>query len=261
MAIQLHLRAELAELARFRGGPVWQRKLREPSSLKDCLEAAGVPHTEVDLVLVDGWPADFGQLLRGGERVEAFPVPPAASEEGEPDPGVVPAPHLYPSHRLQPRPLVRVRFLCDRHLGKLARLLRMLGLDTIYAAEEGQADLAQRAVTEERAVLTCSRSLLVRREIACGRLIRSRVPDEQAVEVVRRFGLASRVQLFGRCSRCNGPLAEASVQEVGARVPPRTRAWLNRYRRCCTCGQVYWEGTHVARLQDRFAAVLAAAAN
>jgi uncharacterized protein with PIN domain len=261
MAIRMLLHADLADVVRLRGGPVWQRELREPASLKDCLEAAGIPHTEVDLVLVEGRPADFGHLLLGHESLEAFPVPPAASEEGMRDARVEPAPDLFPDRRLQPRPLARERFLCDRHLGKLARLLRMLGVDTAYAADESEADLARHAVAEERAVLTCSRSLLMRREIGWGRLIRSRVPDEQAVEVVRRFGLASRVRLFGRCSRCNGPLVEASLQEVGARVPPRTRAWLDRYYRCRSCGQIYWEGTHVARLRRRFAAILAAAAS
>lgn len=253
MAVTFRLHADLAELVRRGPASELVQPLGEPASVKDRLESLGIPHTEVDLLLVDGRPVDLAHLLRGSERVEAFPAPPAASEaERGPSP-----PHA--ARRLQPRPLARTRFLCDQHLGKLARLLRMLGLDTAYDRDAREPELARRAVAEDRAVLTCHRGLLMRRGVVCGRLIRSRRPDEQTAEVVRRFVLADRLRLFGRCSACNGLLAAAARDEVAALVPPRTRAWRDRYFRCTDCGRIYWEGTHVSRLRDRFAGILAAA--
>src|SRR6266849_4499289 len=44
-------------------------------SVKDAFEAIGVPHTEVDLVLVDGESVDFTKRLAGGERVAVYPNP------------------------------------------------------------------------------------------------------------------------------------------------------------------------------------------
>jgi uncharacterized protein with PIN domain len=253
VAVALHLHADLAELVRRGSARALALDLDEPAAVKDRLESLGIPHTEVDLLLVDGRPADLAHRLRGSELVEAYPVPPAAAEAGR---GPL-APHA--ARRLQPRPLARTRFLCDQHLGKLARLLRMLGLDTAYDRNAREPELARRAVVEDRAVLTCHRGLLMRREILCGRLIRSRRPDDQVAEVIRRFVLVERLRPFGRCSACNGLLAAADRDEVAALVPARTRAWLDRYFRCTDCGRIYWEGTHVSRLRNRFATIIEAA--
>ena len=38
-------------------------------SVKDTIQAMGVPHTAIDLILVDGQSVGFSHRLRGGERV------------------------------------------------------------------------------------------------------------------------------------------------------------------------------------------------
>lgn len=248
-----HLLGDLPSLAGKERGEMLARPLPGPASVKDCLEAAGIPHTEVDLLLVGGEPVSFSYLVHAGDAIEVHPVPPAsaASSDG--------ANLSFPDARLQNRPLAWDRFACDQHLGKLARLLRMLGFDTAYHCHWLEPEIAECAICEERAILTCSRALLKWRRIDRGRLIRSRQVDTQAVEVVRRFGLAGREELFGRCSVCNGELRAVAKESVAERIPPQTLAWRDNYHQCRQCQHLYWEGTHVARLKLRFAGILAAA--
>ncbi len=227
--------------------------LREPAPVKDPLEALGIPHTEVDLLLLAGAPVDLRRRLEGGETVEAHPPPAAGADR--PDPDAVPV--GFPDRRLLPRPLARRRLACDQHLGKLARLLRVLGFDVLWRDDWRENELAGAAVAEDRAVLTCNRNLLKRNEITCGRLVRSRRPDEQVREAVRRFGLPDPARRFARCSLCNATLRPATPAEVARGVPPRSRAWRDDFRACPGCGRIYWEGTHVARLRRRLEGILA----
>ena len=224
------------------------RRLREPASLKDALEGLGIPHTEVDLLLVAGRPVSFDYLVGPGDRIEVFPTPPAGT-------GELP----WPEDRLQPRPLSRSRFVCDQHLGKLARLLRIPGFDTLYERDWFESKIASTVAREDRAVLTCSRALLKRNRIGRGRLVRARRADAQAAEVLHHFGLTGEVQLFGHCSLCNGRLAAVPKADVRDRIPPLTWKWRDEYFLCRHCDQLYWEGTHVARLRDRISVILAAA--
>src|SRR5258708_11209613 len=89
-------------------------------SVKEAIESVGVPHTEVDLILVDGHSVGFDHLLRGGERVAVYPMFEALD--------------ITPLVRLRPRALRDPRFVADVHLGKLARHLRMAGFHTLWTA-------------------------------------------------------------------------------------------------------------------------------
>jgi uncharacterized protein with PIN domain len=225
--------------------------LKEPTSLKDALESLGIPHTEIDLILVAGEPVGFGYRVRDGDHVEVHDLPGAAEDEA----GRI----SWCGSRLQPRPLAHTQFICDAHLGRLARLLRLLGFDTAYRRDWTETALAATAARENRAILTCSRGLLMRKDVVRGRLIASQAIEEQAREVIGRFGLASRVHPFTRCSLCNGETHAVPKAEVLARIPLRTRAWCDAYSRCATCGQLYWEGTHVERLRERYERIVGVA--
>jgi len=224
------------------------REVPSPTSVKDAVEALGIPHTEIDLLLVDQQPVDFGYLVADGDRIEVHPVPEPEGKEP-----------LWAEARLQPRPLFSKSFICDQHLGKLARFLRLLGFDTTYHLSGTEEEIERLANAEERSVLTCNRSLLKRKSVTHGRLIRSRHPDLQAEEVVRRFRLADHIVLFDRCCVCNGELTAVTKASVLSRIPPRTRQWRDEYYCCRRCDHLYWEGTHVAALRQRIASILAAA--
>ena len=45
-----------------------------PASVKDMIEALGVPHTEVDIILVNDFPVDFGYLVQDGDSFSVYPV-------------------------------------------------------------------------------------------------------------------------------------------------------------------------------------------
>jgi len=211
-------------------------------AVKDAIEAIGVPHVEVDLVIANGRSVDFSYRLRDGDRIAVYPVFETLD--------------IAPLVRLQGRPLRNPSFITDVHLGKLTRLLRLLGFDTAHGPDLDDAGIVKRALSEGRIILTRDRELLKRRAITHGYWVRSSDPIEQAREVVRRFDLAGRVERFARCTKCNGSIVPVAKEEVRERIPPRTAAWLDEYYRCQGCGKIYWQGTHYPRLQGIIDSIL-----
>lgn len=205
-----------------------------PGAVKDVIESFGVPHTEVELILVNGESVGFDHLLAGGDRVSVYPVFEALD--------------VRPVIRLRPEPLRETRFLLDGHLGRLARYLRMLGFDTAYSREADDAGLARASAAERRILLTRDRGLLMRREVTHGYSVRSTDPEAQLREVVERFDLAASLRPFTRCLRCNGELRKAAKAEVAHRLPPRTRECYQEFLFCPACGGVYWSGPHHRRM-------------
>ncbi|MFD1814419.1 Mut7-C RNAse domain-containing protein [Rhodococcus gannanensis] len=208
-------------------------------SVKDRIESLGVPHTEVDLILVDGEPVGFDRLLRGGERVAVYPV-----FERFDLTGVSP---------LRPRPLRVPRFVADVHLGRLASLLRLLGFDCRYDNSSTDEALAAVSAAEARTVLTRDVGLLRRSAVTRGAFVHATDPRLQLREILDRFDLRGRVEPFTRCARCNGALTP--VDRAAVTVPDAVAARHTRFTRCDGCGQVYWPGSHVERLRRRLAEV------
>lgn len=215
-----------------------------PRSVKDVVESAGVPHPEIALLVVDGASVGFDHMIHGGERVAAYPpfhsIDIAATSLVAPPP---PAP----------------RFVCDVHLGRLTRRLRLLGFDTWYRRDTDDDELAAVAVGEARILLTRDRGLLMRRAITHGYCPRSDDADVQAGEVLRRFGLGGAITPFSRCARCNDLLRPVDKRDVVDQLPPRTRVEHDRFVRCAGCGRVYWPGSHTAPI-SRFVRAARAAA-
>ncbi len=147
-------------------------------------------------------------------------------------------------------------FICDSHLGRLARLLRLLGFDTLWRLDWTEPAIVRLVVNGRRVALSRSRSLLTRRELRGSLLITSDQPDEQAAQVVRVFDLASDVQLWGRCTRCNGLIRPVDKDTVAQRIPPKTARWLDEYHLCVDCDQLYWQGTHTAALTAHVANII-----
>jgi len=210
-------------------------------SVKDAIEALGVPHTEVDLVLADGASVDFGWRLHDGARVSVYPVFEAIDVSSV--------------TRVRATPLREPRFLLDVHLGRLARMLRMLGFDAAWDRAADDDALAAAAVRERRILLTRDRGLLKRSAVTHGYCVRAAEPRRQLAEVVRRLDLAGSIDPFRRCIRCNGTIAPVEKAEVVDRLPPRVRERHEHFRRCLACGQVYWAGTHHERMSRRIAAL------
>jgi uncharacterized protein len=238
MPTMLRFHGDLAALARLPHGEGATVATPQRRSVKDLIESCGVPHTEVAHLTVDGVPVGFGHPIVGGERVVVYPP------DALPDALPSGAASVLPSD--PPR-----GFVCDVHLGTLARRLRLLGFDTWYANDATDVTLVEIATSGTgRVLLTRDRGLLSRRVVVHGFLPRSDDPDRQLLEVVRRFGLDRDAAPLTRCVRCNELLEPVTPGEVDEEVPPRSRRAFDRFARCRGCRQVYWPGSHLDALGD-----------
>jgi uncharacterized protein with PIN domain len=212
-----------------------ERALREKTSVKDVIESCGVPHSEVDLILVDGQPVDFHHTLRTDAEVDVYPV------------GLMPT--RFPKNRLQVSN--STEFVADCHLGKLARDLRLLGFDVAYDRDADDRQLLAIMGESRRALLTRDRRLLMHAIVQHGYYLRSQNPINQTIEVLRRFDLFSAIAPFTRCLRCNAPLQKVEKADVIQKLEPLTKIYYEEFRRCTGCGQIYWAGSHFSKLQKR----------
>lgn len=203
--------------------------------IKDPIEALGIPHTEVELILVNGESVGFDHRLRHLDRVAVYPM----FESFD----------VTPLLRLREKPLRNPRFVVDVNLGKLARRMRLLGFDSLYANHYEDAEIADIALAECRIVLTRDRRLLHAKRITHGYWVRSVLVDGQMAEVLRRFDLYRLVDPFSRCLRCNGLLQPVGKADVYDRLEPKTRLYYDCFYLCSDCRQIYWEGSHLAGME------------
>ncbi len=204
-------------------------------SVKHLIEAAGVPHTEVDLVLANGASVEFSYVPVDGDRISVYPVFESF------DVALV--------SRVRAQPLRQMRFVLDSHLGRLAVYLRMLGFDTLYRGDYGDDELARISLNEGRVLLTRDRDLLMRAAVTRGYFVRQRNWREQLVEVVRRFDLARGSKPLTRCLLCNEPLLPVDRESVAGLVPPRSLRHCDEFWQCPGCRRVYWNGSHHSRMR------------
>lgn len=215
---------------RGRGRPVvlpWSAH----ETVKHVVEVAGVPHPEVAALLANGVAVDFAYRVAPGGLIDAY------SYEDAP-----------PALPLRP-PLDDLRFVCDVNLGRLAAYLRMLGFDTRYSNDQDDPELAESAGAEGRVLLTRDVGLLKRSAVIYGAFVRATDPEAQLYEVVRRFDLRRHMAVFQRCIRCNGVTKPVAKVDILDQLQPRTRRYYNEFWRCEACGQIYWRGSHVSRMQ------------
>lgn len=220
-----------------------QRRRREfdcacarAATTKHMIEALGVPHTEVELVLVNGESVGFDRLLRDGDRVAVYPKFEALD--------------VTPLLRVRERPLRVVRFVADAHLGGLAHLLRMTGYDTLYDNYFADIEIVAIAVRERRTVLTRDRELLKRREITHGCYVRALKSAQQLREVFERLDLARGARPFTLCLHCNAPLRAIDKAQALQHLPPSVRERYQRFSTCDVCRRVFWEGSHWRRMRE-----------
>jgi uncharacterized protein with PIN domain len=205
------------------------------ATTKHMIEALGVPHTEVELILLNGASVGFGALLREGDRVAVYPRFEALD--------------ITPLLRVRERPLRDTRFVADTHLGSLARLLRMMGFNTLHDNSFADDEIERIAATQCRIVLTRDRDLLKRRSITHGCYVHALRPQEQLREVFERLDLAGSARPFTLCPRCNAPLHAVAKAQVEHRLQPRVRELYERFSTCKVCGRVLWDGEHWQRVR------------
>jgi uncharacterized protein with PIN domain len=215
----------------------FEHVLAEHASVKHVIETLGVPHTEVDLVLVNGQSVDFAYRVHDGDRISVFPVFESLD--------------ISSLERVRPRPLREPRFVLDVHLGRLAGYLRMLGFDSLYRNDYDDETLANLSRREWRILLTRDRGLLKRSAVSHGYLLRESDPRAQLAEVVRRFDLADMLSELTRCIRCNGTLEPVAKETIEHRLLPKTRRYYDEFTICRDCERIYWKGSHYEDMRRR----------
>lgn len=223
-------------LAAERRQRAFEVRCARAATVKHMIEALGVPHTEVELILVNGESVGFEHLLRDGDRVSVYPRFEAFD--------------VTPVLRVRDKPLREPRFVADAHLGGLARLLRLSGFDTCYDNHYDDAELVALALREGRIVLTRDRELLKRRELTHGCFVHALRPAEQAAELFARLDLARSARPFTLCLECNAPLQPIDAVAIAHRLPPDVRARHSRFSTCARCRRVFWEGSHWRRMRE-----------
>jgi uncharacterized protein with PIN domain len=204
-------------------------------TVKDAIEAMGVPHVEVDLILVNSQSVNFSFKLRNADSVSVYPV----FESFD----ITPVTHL------REKPLRDLKFILDVHLGKLAKYLRLCGFDTCYQTDYNDQEIIRLSFSDKRIILTHDVELLKNKKVTHGYWIRSQHLNEQLIEVFQRFDLKNRIRPFSRCMECNHLLEEILKEAILNRLSPRTREYYHEFKKCSYCGRIYWEGSHYERMR------------
>jgi uncharacterized protein with PIN domain len=220
-------------LPREQRGATILHQYARAASMKQAIEALGVPHTEIGHIVVNGAAATLDRTVREHDEVEVFAHAPGA------------APFETP-----------LAFVADAHLGGLGRMLRMLGFDTIYDNALHDPQIADIASIERRVVLTRDRELLKRRDVMRGAFVRALKPEKQLAEMAQRYPLAEHMKPFALCLHCNLPLQPADPSAVAAKVPERIQAQYRQFMHCPGCARIYWEGSHWDRMRSVLAQAL-----
>jgi uncharacterized protein with PIN domain len=206
-------------------------------TVKDIIEGEGVPHVEIDLILVNGKPVDFDYHVRDGDRVSVYPEFELLD--------------ISPLIRLRPEPLRKTKFIVDANLGRLSRYLRMLGFDTLFNMNLNDTDIIHIADREKRIILTRDLGILKNGNVTRGYFLRSQQPDQQLNEVLRKFNLSGQFKPFSRCIACNGEITRIDKKEINGRIPAQVGVIFNEFFQCNVCGRIYWKGSHYHKMLEK----------
>lgn len=213
----------------------FQINYTQKQSVKDAIESLGVPHTEIDLILVNGQSVSFNYYLQPYDEISVYPVFESLD--------------ISNVTHLRKRPLRDPLFILDVHLGKLAKYLRMTGFDTLYENWYDDRELVEISLRENRIILTRDVGLLKHKKVTHGYWIRSQKPTEQFTETAKHFDLFSKFKPFHRCTVCNGIVKKTSKQSVINHLKPNTKTYFNEFYKCLSCGKIYWKGSHFERMR------------
>jgi len=212
----------------------FEHQFIDRTSVKDLIESLGIPHTEVDLILVNGKSVNFKHLINDGDDVSVYPVFESFDITGV--------------QHLRPKPLRELKFIADVHLGRLARYLRIIGFDVAYENNFNDEEIIHFSLTEKRAILTKDREILKRNEVTHGYWVRSTKVEEQVKEILKRFDLKKEIKEFTRCVECNELLMNVDKEKIVGDLPIKVAQLQNEFRKCPSCKKIYWKGTHYNRM-------------
>ncbi|MCK5101281.1 MAG: Mut7-C ubiquitin/RNAse domain-containing protein, partial [Cyclobacteriaceae bacterium] len=206
------------------------------TSVKDAIESLGVPHTEIDLILINSISADFSYNLKEGDYVSVYPK----FESFD----------ISELTKIRSKPLRETKFILDVHLGKLAKYLRLLGFDTLYFNNLDDPEIIEIAKAKNRIILTRDLGILKNNKVTHGYWLRSQDSKEQLKEVIQRFDLKNKLNLFSRCTICNGDISKIDKSLIKNQIHIKTFNEFNTFYQCKNCKKIYWKGSHYERMLE-----------
>lgn len=224
--------------------PLRQRKVQFAHTfsgnmtIKDVVESLGVPHAEIDLILINRKSVTFNYKPGEGDLISVYPVFESFN--------------ISNVTHLRKKPLRITKFILDVHLGKLARHLRMLGFDTLYENNYSDKEIINISLNDKRIILTRDIGILKNGSVTHGYWIRSQNPKEQLMEVIKYFDIVNEFKPFYRCMECNGVIRKVekkALTEVSMLLKPKTKKYFNDFYQCTKCGKVYWKGSHFEKMK------------
>jgi len=205
-------------------------------SVKDLIESYGVPHTEVELIIVNGKPVDFNYTVQPGEYISVFP------EFSSIDVTTI--------TNLKSCLPNEIKFVIDVHLGKLTKYLRILGLDAAYKNDYSDSEIIKATIEEKRIMLTRDIGLLKNNKVVNGYWVRNTDPFEQAEEIISKFNLKDKIKPFTRCLSCNGEIEPVDKERIINKLEPKTIQYYNEFFICPACRKIYWKGSHWKKMEE-----------
>lgn len=229
------------ELNDFLPGKYRKRAFEYPfqgtPSVKDTVQALGVPHAEVDLILVNSESVSFSYHVQDKDLISVYPRFEILD--------------ISAVSLLRPKPLRNTAFILDTHLGKLAKYLRMLGFDSLYRNDFEDKEIIHIAGKESRIILTRDTGILKEGSVTHGFFVKSQQPTKQLEQVLNRFDLWNSFSPFTRCMECNGAIDNVDKDSIAHLLKPKTRKYFQEFYQCISCGKVYWKGSHFGDMYKR----------
>jgi hypothetical protein len=213
----------------------FEAEFKGKRSIKDMIEALGVPHTEIDLILVNGKSVDFNYILQDGDRVSVYPVFESLN--------------VTDVTLLRKIPLRRNKFIADINLGDIVKYMRVLGFDLYCDSLLSTREIIEISKRENRVILTKSRKLLKFKDVSHAIFIRPGTTTEQIRRIIDYLDIKDNIKPFSRCLRCNTPLKSVLKEIILDRIPPKTKEFCDEYVQCQSCNKIYWKGTHFINMK------------
>lgn len=208
----------------------------------EVIEQLGVPHSGIDLILINGKSVGFDERLQDQDHIAVYPVFEAID--------------ITAINKLRPKPLRQNKFILDVHLGRLAKYLRMCGFDCYYENLDDN-EIIELALEQRRIILTKDKNLLKDKRVTHGYWVRATLPKKQLLEIIKRFDLANKIKFLTRCLLCNRKLKKvAQPEKLKSLIPPEALKFYKDFYLCEHCNKIYWEGSHYENMMELVRSVI-----
>lgn len=183
----------------------FSHKFIDKTTIKYMIEGLGIPHTEIDLIMVNNKPVNFNYYVKDNDHICVYP-------------------HFFSLDiskvsKIKSNETSPIKFALDVNLGKLANRLRMFGFDTFYQNNIDDPELVEIANKEKRTILTRDLGILKRNSTTHGCYIKNIQPHKQLTEVINRFKLWDKINPLSRCLVCNEQLRKIKKEEIIDKIP------------------------------------------